>query len=95
MDRAIGFDEDALTRADLGGFDHCVHVSIRHPRQTSRAPRVIQYPAGLSDVGDPVLELHEHVGAMIEAQTVAGAEVLVNPHAHVAGQPSAYSADRV
>ena len=38
--------------------------------------------AGLGDVGDPVLELHEDVGAVIDAQSVPRAEVLVDPHAH-------------
>ena len=38
--------------------------------------------AGLGDVGDAVLELGEHVVAVVDAQTVAGAQVLIDPDAH-------------
>ena len=40
----------------------------------------------LADVGDAVLELHEHVGAVVDAQPVAGAQVLVDPHPHAAAR---------
>ena len=53
-----------------------------HPRQAARAARVVQRPAVLGDVGDAVLELHEHVGAVVDAQPVAGAQVLIDPHPH-------------
>ena len=36
----------------------------------------------LGHVGDAVLELDEHVGAVVDAQAVAGAQVLVDPDAH-------------
>ena len=38
--------------------------------------------AALGDVGDAVLELHEHVGAVVDAQAVARAQVLIDPHPH-------------
>ena len=34
------------------------------------------------DVGDPVVEEHEHLGAVVDAQPVTGAEILIDPHPH-------------
>ena len=45
-------------------------------------PGIVQRAARLGDVGDAVLELGEHVVAVVDAQAVAGAQVLVDPHAH-------------
>ena len=46
------------------------------------AARIVEQLADLGHVGDAVLELDEHVRAVIEAQAVAGAQVLVDPHPH-------------
>ena len=46
------------------------------------AARVVERHAELGDVGDAVLELREHVGAVVDAQPVAGAQVLIDPHPH-------------
>ena len=55
------------------------------------AAGIVERLAGLGDVGDPVLELHEHVGTVVDAETVAGAQVLVDPHAHGGHLPSTAS----
>ena len=58
--------------------------------------RLPELPGSLSDlavldhVRDAVLELHEHVVAVVDAEAVAGAEVLVDPDTHGGGQPTAY-----
>ena len=46
------------------------------------ATGVVEGQPGLGDVGDPVLELGEDVGAMVDAQPVARTEVLVDPDTH-------------
>ena len=43
---------------------------------------IVERVADLGHVGDAVLELDEHVGAVVHAQAVAGAQVLVDPHPH-------------
>ena len=45
-------------------------------------PGSFERVTALGDVGDAVLELDEHVVAVVDAQPVAGAQVLVDPHAH-------------
>ena len=55
-------------RADLG--------------ERAGAARIVEWHAELGDVGDAVLELGEHVGAVVDAQPVAGAQVLIDPHPH-------------
>jgi oligopeptidase B len=57
-------------------------MPVGHPRQAARATRIVERVPELGDVGDAVFELHEHIGAMIEAETVSRAEVLVDPHTH-------------
>ena len=53
-----------------------------HRGHAARPARIVEHLARLGHVGDAVLELDEDVGAMVEAETVAGAQVLVDPHAH-------------
>ena len=57
-------------------------LRTRHPRQAARAAGIVQRRAVLGHVGDAVLELHEDVGAVVEAEPVAGAQVLIDPHPH-------------
>ena len=80
--RLIEFDEDALAGAVSAASITCWCRRRRHPGQAARAARVVERVAVLGHVGDAVLELHEHVGAVVDAQAVAGAEVLVDPHPH-------------
>ncbi len=63
-------------------MDHIAEMSFAHPCQTARPTGIVEHLAVLGDVRDAVLELHEDVGAVIDAQTVTGAQVLVDPHTH-------------
>ena len=53
-----------------------------HERQAAAATRVVADPLPLLHIGDAVFELHEHVGTVVEAQAIARAQVLVDPHPH-------------
>ena len=66
-------------------MDHVAEMPFGHPRQAARPTRIVEHLAILGDVCDAVLELHEHVGAVIHAQTVTRAQVLVDPDSHGAG----------
>ncbi len=57
-------------------------ITERNPRKAAGSTGVVQRRAGLCDIGNAVLELHEHIGTVIDAQTVTGAQVLVDPHVH-------------
>ena len=57
-------------------------VSLAHPGQASRSTGVVEDLATFDDVGDAVLELHEDVRAVIDAESITGAQVLVDPHSH-------------
>lgn len=81
-ERHVDLDEDALTGTLLGGVDHVDDVPRRDVGQAAGASRIVQRMTGLGHVGDAVFQLHEHVGAVIEAETVAGAQVLIDPDAH-------------
>src|SRR5262249_55183435 len=74
--------------------DDLLHLAHGDAGQRARAAGVVERPTGLGDVGDPVLELGEHVRAVVDAQAVAGAEVLIDPdtHAEVARYPQRYRA---
>jgi hypothetical protein len=78
----VELDEDALAGAGLGGVDRRLDVTNGDPRERTGAAGIVERGAGLADVGDPVLELGEDVGAVVDAQPVARAEVLVDPDTH-------------
>jgi hypothetical protein len=78
----VELDEDALTGAGLGGVDGGLDVADGDPGEGSGTAGVVEGGAGLGDVGDPVLELGEDVGTVVDAQPVARAEVLVDPDTH-------------
>jgi oligopeptidase B len=63
-------------------MDRVGDVAFAHPRQAARSAGIVEHLAALDDIGDAVLELHEHVGAVIDTQAVTGAEVLIDPHTH-------------
>jgi hypothetical protein len=78
----VELDEDALAGAGLGGVDGGLDVAHGDPGEGSGAAGVVERGAGLGDVGDPVLELGEDVGTVVDAQPVARAEVLIDPDTH-------------
>ncbi len=79
---SVDLDEDALTRARVGGVDHRIDVAAGHPGEAAGAAGVVERAATLGDVRDPVLELDEDVGAVVDTDPVARTEVLIDPHAH-------------
>ena len=81
-------DEDALTRARQRGVDDGLFVAGIDPGQAAAATGIVEHELRLGDVGDPVLELHEHVGAMVDTQAVARAQVLIDPHPHDSADPT-------
>jgi hypothetical protein len=78
----LELDEDAFARTGLGGMDRGLDVASGNGRERTGATGIVQGRSGLGDVGDPVLELGEDVGAMVDAQPVARTEVLIDPDAH-------------
>ena len=58
-------------------------MTKRNVRKAACAPGVVQGRTRFSNVGDPVFQLNEDVGAVIDTQTIARAQVLVDPHVHV------------
>ena len=78
----IELDEDALTRTNFGGLHDREMIALFDSRETSRTAGIVQRNATLGHVGNSVFQLHEHVRAVVDAQAVTGAQVLVDPHAH-------------
>ena len=78
----LHINEDAFTRAHVGGHDHCSHMPGVDPSETARTSRVVQHHTILDDVGNAVIELSKYVGTVIDAQAVPGTQVLVDPHSH-------------
>lgn len=79
---AVDLQEDALPRASLGRMDGVLDVPHRDDGQRAGAPGIVEHRASLADVGDPVLQLDEDVRAVVDAEAVPGAQVLVDPDAH-------------
>jgi hypothetical protein len=78
----VELDEDALAGAGLGGVDGGLDVANGDAGEGTGPAGVVERGAGVGDVGDPVLELGEDVGAVVDAQPVARTEVLVDPDTH-------------
>jgi hypothetical protein len=78
----LELDEDALAGTGLGGMDRSLDVAAGNGGERPGATGVVEGQPAFGDVGDPVLELGEDVGAMVDAQPVARTEVLIDPDAH-------------
>ncbi len=72
---AMGFqlDENAFARAGDRSIDDALLGPVIHVRQAAGATRIVQRPAVLRDVRNAILQLHEHVRAMVDAQAITGA----------------------
>ncbi len=81
-DGEIDLDKDALAGAGLSGVHNVSDVAAGDPGEAARTAGIVERGTVLSDVGDAVLELDEDVGAVVNADSVAGAEVLVDPDTH-------------
>ncbi len=84
--RRSGFDEDALAGALLGGLDDGVELTVGNLGETVGTLRVALGRrvdlVALFDVGQTVVEKSEDVRCDFLAQTVAGAEILIDPDLH-------------
>lgn len=78
----IEFDENAFTWAHLGRAHDRQVITLLYSCEAPRTSRIVQCDAAFGDIGDSVFELNEHVWAVVDAQTISGAQVLVDPHAH-------------
>ena len=58
------------------------NVPIADPGKAPGAARVVEWLTILCDVGNPIFELNEDVRAVIDANAVAGTEVLIDPNSH-------------
>ena len=81
-------DEDALAGASQSGMDDGLLVAGVDPGQAAATAGIVEHEVGLGHIGDPVLQLHEHVGTMIDTQAVARAQVLIDPHPHDSADPT-------
>lgn len=81
---ASDLDEDALTGAFLGGLDGGFFLSGGNRGHCFGAGGVAEDLVAVLDVGQAIVEECEDVGSDLLAETVAGAQILVNPDLHVA-----------
>ena len=75
-------DENAFAGTVLGGQDDGEIVLDRHSSQNRAVERITERNAVFVHVGDAIFELNKHVGAVVQAKPIAGAQILINPHAH-------------
>lgn len=78
----VQLNENALSRAQVGGFNNAVEEAIGNRRKGSGTPGIVHRRAGLGYIGDAVLQLNEHVRTVVHAQSIAGAQILIDPHPH-------------
>jgi hypothetical protein len=81
-DRDVDFDEDALARTGFSSVDDVGDVALADPGKAAGTAGIVERGTVLGDVGNPVFELDEHVGTVIDTDPVTGAEVLVDPDTH-------------
>src|SRR5205085_10130741 len=79
---SVDLDEDALARALLGRLDHGVIHAVRHRGQALGPTRVAEDLVAFLHVGEPVVQQGEHGGGDLLAETVAGAQILIDPDLH-------------
>jgi oligopeptidase B len=85
----LDVDEDALARAGQGGVDDGLLVASGDSGQAATATRIVEHVVGLGHVGDPILQLHEYVGAVVDTESVTSTQVLIDPHPHDSADPTA------
>jgi hypothetical protein len=62
--------------------DDVVDVAIADPSKAAGPTRVVQWRTILGNVRDPIFKLDKDVRAVVDANSIAGAEVLINPNSH-------------
>lgn len=78
----IHLDEDALTGAGERSIDHRLFGARWNPGKAAGTTRIIEGLALFCDVCNAVLELNEHIGRMVETESIPRTEVLIDPDAH-------------
>ena len=78
----LDVDEDALAGAGEGGMDDGLLVASRDLGQALTPAGIVEHVLAFDHVCDAIFQLGEHVGAMVDAQPVAGAQVLIDPYPH-------------
>jgi hypothetical protein len=78
----LDFDEDALSGAFLSGFDDTFELAVREVRETGCATRIGEHLGALLDVGEAIVEQRENVGGDLLTESVARAEILIDPDLH-------------
>jgi oligopeptidase B len=84
-------DEDALAGTCQRGVDDSLLVARCDSGQAAPATRIVEHELGLGHVGDAVFQLHEHIGAVVDTQSVAGTQVLVDPHPHDSAEATVHT----
>ncbi len=84
-------DEDALAGAGQSGVDDGLLVARVDVGQAATPTWIVEHVVGLGHVSDPILQLHEYVGAMVDTHSVASAQVLIDPHQHDIADPTAHT----
>ena len=79
---SVVLEEDALAGTVIRRVHHVAEQGEGNAGEAAGPARIVEDPAVLLDVGDSVLEQGEDRGRVIGAQTVARAQVLVDPHPH-------------
>ena len=79
-------EEDALSGAVLSGCHHRGLPPVADHHRPVGAARIVARAVVVVDIGDPVLEKDEHLGAVVDTEPVAGAEILVDPHQQPSGR---------
>jgi oligopeptidase B len=85
----LDVDEDALPRARQGGVDDGLLVASGDFGKALPAAGIIEHILALDHVRDPIFQLGEDVGTMINAEPVARAQVLIDPYPHDAADVTA------
>ena len=82
----LGFNEDALAGAFFGRLDNGIHLIIGEVREAFGALRVAfrggEDLLALAHVGESVVKEDEHVGGDFFADSISGAEILIDPDLH-------------
>jgi hypothetical protein len=88
---ALRLDIDALAGAFLGGFDNSIEHLVGEFCEAFSAFRVAlclgENLVALDDIREAVVQQREDVGCDFLAQTVTGAEILIDPDLHVSWLP--------
>jgi hypothetical protein len=75
-------DEDAFAGAGQGGMNDGLLIASGDLGKALTATRIIEHVVPLDDVGDPIFQLCENIGTMVDTQSVARAQVLIDPYPH-------------